>query len=800
MPPALYVGGDFNIAGGVLARHIAKWDGVSWSPLADGAGVISVQTLLVWDDDGEGPHAPALYAGTYDGVTDDPRSGISRWDGLSWSSLGGGLHFEPRYGSTVFVKTLLPFDPDGPGPEAECLVVGGVFGYADGISAAGVAAWDGLKWNAMGQIYAIGDFVDLHGIQKLMLVGTDGSGSRLCAIGFVSQNSSDGEVFSVLAWYGRAWGPAFDRLDNILAAALFDIDGEGHLPESLIVGGTFEDHIAWWNGEEWVTLGPGLDGDVRDIQVVPTEDGQGTRLVVSGDFSQKIVEWNGAGWTPICPTPNASVFKMFWSENGKTLTACGQFSGVGDAPANGVARYESAVWSSVGSSDPGAGLHGGWPLTLRAHPDAQGAKNLLYAAGGFELMGTQPVRNFAQWDGKNWRELYGGKLTGTRTIERFDNGSSTPKIYAGGYFTSYSGPGDRIASWNGAAWDRVTPSPDSTVNILKTFDPDGPGGAAPVLIAGGMFIKIGGVSRPHVAAWTGALWQSLGSGVNGDVYDLAVLDLDVAGSQPSLLIVGGTFTTAGTVPASGLAAWDGTAWTSIADHGFRSVTRLVSYDPDSDGPGGPVLFAHGVRASDGVSGIRAWDGTTWTTIEPPGISSTTVNDWTVHDPDGTGPQTPAVYFAGSVNDGEKSIQGVFRIHDGAIDTISTTDFPNDSCSEIASFDPDGNGPVLPYLCVAGAFSSLGGQLAEHFAVLLPPDIGCDCPVPSLGCSQSDCFPAGGDCVVNLQDMVAVLSGYAPGVAGKTRLEGDIYPAPLGDGNVDLQDLGAILADYGSDCR
>ncbi len=55
-------------------------------------------------------------------------------------------------------------------------------------------------------------------------------------------------------------------------------------------------------------------------------------------------------------------------------------------------------------------------------------------------------------------------------------------------------------------------------------------------------------------------------------------------------------------------------------------------------------------------------------------------------------------------------------------------------------------------------------------------------------------------MVNLNDLGAVLAGYAPGVGGKTRVQGDIYPSPLGDGIVDLQDLGAILSDYGSDCR
>jgi hypothetical protein len=32
----LYIGGNFNVAGNVMANHIAKWDGTNWSRLGDG--------------------------------------------------------------------------------------------------------------------------------------------------------------------------------------------------------------------------------------------------------------------------------------------------------------------------------------------------------------------------------------------------------------------------------------------------------------------------------------------------------------------------------------------------------------------------------------------------------------------------------------------------------------------------------------------------------------------------------------------------------------------------------------------
>ena len=180
--PALYVGGNFDQAGGLPATNIARWDGQSWSPLGDGLGPQSgaeVRALAVYDDPGA-PGGPALYAGgnfpggiaRWDGsawqpvagtvgilntleVFDDgtgpglyaggglwvpggmPFNHIARWDGQSWSALGTGTDFD--------VRSLHVFD-DGRGP---ALYVGGAFFHAGGVRVMGIARWDG-QWSALG--------------------------------------------------------------------------------------------------------------------------------------------------------------------------------------------------------------------------------------------------------------------------------------------------------------------------------------------------------------------------------------------------------------------------------------------------------------------------------------------------------------------------------------------------------------------------------------------------------------------------------------------------------------------------
>lgn len=81
--------------------------------------------------------------------------------------------------------------------------------------------------------------------------------------------------------------------------------------------------------------------------------------------------------------------------------------------------------------------------------------------------------------------------------------------------------------------------------------------------------------------------------------------------------------------------------------------------------------------------------------------------------------------------------------------------------------------------------------------------GPSCPNPAAGCDNADIFPDGAlDCVVNISDLGVVLANYAPGVPGKTRAQGDIFPlgAGMGNGIVDLSDLGQMLTDFNTDCR
>ena len=81
--PALYAGGNFTHAGGVAARHIARWDGSSWSPLGSGT-TGTVKDLVPFHEGG----VPALIAGGgFSSAIDSGDSYLAKW-GCSGPVIG----------------------------------------------------------------------------------------------------------------------------------------------------------------------------------------------------------------------------------------------------------------------------------------------------------------------------------------------------------------------------------------------------------------------------------------------------------------------------------------------------------------------------------------------------------------------------------------------------------------------------------------------------------------------------------------------------------------------------------------
>jgi hypothetical protein len=125
----LVAGGYFTAtSGGVSMKHIARWNGGVWSPLASGTdGYVFALRVL---------QSGALVAGgAFQDASGVSASRIASWNGSTWSPLDTGLNFEAR------ALALL-----GNGD----LVAGGQFSTAGGVAASRVARWDGMSWSAIG--------------------------------------------------------------------------------------------------------------------------------------------------------------------------------------------------------------------------------------------------------------------------------------------------------------------------------------------------------------------------------------------------------------------------------------------------------------------------------------------------------------------------------------------------------------------------------------------------------------------------------------------------------------------------
>lgn len=348
--PALIAGGNFVHAGGVTVNFIARWDGTSWSSLGGGTngGIQPVTSLGVFDD-GSGR---ALYAGGDFTVAGGvPASHIARWDGAHWSAVGGGMN----YG----VDAMAVFD-DGTGP---ALYAGGRFDAAGGGPANRIAKWDGASWTPLG------GGITGTGSQVLALtVFDDGSGPALYAAGYFD-GAGGVAANNIAKWNGSSWSPLASGTNNlILALGVFD-DGTG---SALYAGGWFNAAggspafmIARWNGSAWSAVGTGMTGSVV-LALTTFDDGTGPALYAGGEFFQaggvqaiSIARWNGSAWSSVAGglyensglPPNVRALAVFddLTGGGPDLWAGGEFERAGTLHSEYIAKYQ-------GCTGPGTSL------------------------------------------------------------------------------------------------------------------------------------------------------------------------------------------------------------------------------------------------------------------------------------------------------------------------------------------------------------------------------------------------------------------------------------------------------------
>lgn len=585
----LYVGGDFDYAGGVFAPRVARWDGTVWSAIGPTMGGY-VFALAA--------SGPVLYVGGYftqaGGI---PANNVARYDTATgtWSALGSGVG--------QYVQALA-VDSSGN------LYAGGTFTTP----ASYVAVWDGASWSALGS--------GMNNLVQALVA----DGTALYAGGHFT--AAGGNAASHVArWDGSAWSP----LDSGTDSTVFALAVSGG---TLYAGGAFTtaggvsaNRVARWDGSAWSSLGSGLGGPGQSVRALAM--GTGGRLYASGDFATPagyVAQWDGSTWSSM-GVGLSSMPEALALVSG-TLYAGGQFTGTGNLSLNYIARWDGSAWNPLG--------WGTWGYYMDIWALAADGSGNLYAGGRF----TSPATFVARWDGSRWSPLGSGMNSWVYTLALDGSGN----LYAGGDFTTAGGvAANRVAKWNGTAWSSLGTGMDSSVFALAV-DQSGN------LYAGGYFTTAGGVPANYVAKWNGSAWSALGSGMNGGVEDLVVdasgnlfagglfsnaggvtvqyvgkwngsawsslaggmnsgvwsLALDAGGD----LYAGGDFTAAGGVGANRVARWDGSAWSAL---GSGTDGRVQALALDGEGS----LYAGGAFASaDGVTVnyVARWKDNAWTAL------------------------------------------------------------------------------------------------------------------------------------------------------------------------------------------
>ncbi|MDP2386272.1 MAG: T9SS type A sorting domain-containing protein [Bacteroidota bacterium] len=265
--------GFFTQIGGISAKYIARWDGNNWNAL--GAGLNGrAHSLLVKND--------SLYVtGYFTTAGGSSAKHIACWNGSNWSTLGTGFNSN-TYGIIEHENEL---------------VVGGEFTQADGGTALGIARWNGSQWLPMGA--GINGTMDgypayIHGMthfQNKLIVGGN----------FIRVGSTDAN--GVAQWNGTSW-------DSLGAG--FNMNGALGFCEFgnvLVAGGSFDSsgnqvlgNIASWDGAKWLPLGDngGFSGYVHTLKVIQKDlyiaGGFVTNNVAPIDTFNHIAKFDGANW------------------------------------------------------------------------------------------------------------------------------------------------------------------------------------------------------------------------------------------------------------------------------------------------------------------------------------------------------------------------------------------------------------------------------------------------------------------------------------------------------------------------
>jgi hypothetical protein len=332
------------------------------------------------------------------------------------------------------IKAMLRWDPDGPGPEASLLVIGGGFNSAAGVITRRVACFDGSTWRPMAQQLE-------SGVVGAMTVWR---GDLIIAGSFrISGLSANTEL---ARWTGAGWEPLAEPGFN--SAALAEWNGD------LFAGGR---GLARFVDGRWQAIVPSLGGDVTALLSTPAGLAVGglEMQMPSAGTRFRAAIWDGVALQPLIDPnqPNGEAFALTWHLGRLYITGRGTMA---QPPGFfvGVWKWESNQWTPVGDQ-------------FQAHVYSIAARDdQLFVGGVFTGTSSNACPRFARLDGDRWKAVAGS----------FPGSVSSQGVYSilpieNGLFVAGRRLTNSVVSMNAIAFLAISPSPDfNTDSFVDDLD------------------------------------------------------------------------------------------------------------------------------------------------------------------------------------------------------------------------------------------------------------------------------------------------------------------------------------------
>lgn len=308
----LYVGGDFETAGGVVAGDVARWDGHNWSTLSSG---IACSGKNAYISDMALDNAGQLYiVGQFSCVSGDIAVPY-----LAYYNGGGWLWAGPDPGMANGINTVA-VDTNGNLYVGDCESSGPTL--AKGVRSTEAPYF--YSWTTL-----------LSGPNCVNSLAADDQGNIYVGGSFTNAGGVSG-ASNIARYNGSSWS----ALGSGVSGAVADLDyDQGYVN---VIGSGVPNYVTRWNVSAGVWQTPGALG----VSSAPSNIvADGNDLFVSGlnGTNNYMAHWDGSSWSTLTNfTPNESVTAL--AIQNKMLYAGGRFTQVGVTTVNYITRWTRPLY------------------------------------------------------------------------------------------------------------------------------------------------------------------------------------------------------------------------------------------------------------------------------------------------------------------------------------------------------------------------------------------------------------------------------------------------------------------------